>query len=77
VSDAASVFAMAMHTFYVGTLNGVGRVYQQTIVDTYSKAAFAKLYDRKTPLPAAALLNDRVVPFFESYGIALARVLTD
>jgi transposase InsO family protein len=53
------------------------RVYQQTIVDTCSKAAFAKLYDHKTPLPAAALLNDRVVPFFESYGIALARVLTD
>ncbi len=31
-------------TFYVGTLKGVGRVYQQTFVDTYSKVAFAKLY---------------------------------
>jgi hypothetical protein len=47
----------------------VGRVYQQTFVDTYSKVALAKLYDRKTPLPAADLLNDRVVPFFDSYGI--------
>jgi transposase InsO family protein len=55
----------------------VGRVYQQTFVDTYSKVAFAKLYDRKTPLPAADLLNDRVVPFFDSYGIPLTRVLTD
>jgi transposase InsO family protein len=55
----------------------VGRVYQQTFVDTYPKVAFAKLYDRKTPLSAADLLNDRVVPFFDSHGIPLARVLTD
>ena len=53
------------------SLKGVGRVYQQTFVDTYSKVAFAKLYDRKTPLPAADLLNDRVVPFFGSFGIPL------
>jgi hypothetical protein len=29
----------------------VGRVYQQTVIDTYSKVAFAKLYDRKTQSP--------------------------
>lgn len=56
---------------------GRRRVYQQTFVDTYSKVAFAKLYDRKTPLPAADLLNDRVVPFFDGFGIPLLRVLTD
>ncbi len=64
-------------TFYVGTLKGVGRIYQQTFVDTYSKVAFAKLYDRKNALVAADLLNDRVVPFFEQHGIPLLRVLTD
>jgi transposase InsO family protein len=55
----------------------VGRIYQQTFIDTYSKVGFAKLYDRKTPLTAADLLNDRVVPFFEEHGIPLSRVLTD
>src|SRR5271166_2859044 len=49
----------AQDTFYVGNMKGVGRIYQQTFVDTYSKVAFAKLYDRKTPLTAADLLNDR------------------
>ncbi|CAH0446919.1 IS481 family transposase ISBmu27 [Ralstonia syzygii subsp. syzygii] len=39
--------------------------------------AFAKLYDRKTPLPAADMLNDRVLPFFDSHDIPLLRVLTD
>src|SRR5213080_1827648 len=34
----------AQDTFYVGTLKGFGRVYQQTFIDTY-----AKVYDRKTP----------------------------
>jgi transposase InsO family protein len=67
----------AQDTFYVGTLKGVGRIYQQTFVDTYSKVAFAKLYDRKTSLTAADLLNDQVVPFFEEKEVPLSRILTD
>lgn len=67
----------AQDTFYVGNLKGVGRVYQQTFIDTYAKVAFAKLYDRKTPLTAADLLNDRVVPFYDEHEVGLLRVLTD
>ena len=67
----------AQDTFYVGTLKGVGRIYQQTFLDTYTKLAFAKLYDRKTPLVAADLLNDRVIPFFDEQAVTLQRVLTD
>jgi hypothetical protein len=46
-------------TFYVGTLQGVGRVYQQTFTDTYAKVAFAKLYDRKTrsPRPSSSMIG--------------------
>lgn len=64
-------------TFYVGTLKGVGRIYQQTFVDTYSKVAFAKLYTTKTPITAADLLNDKVLPFFEGQGVPVLRILTD
>jgi transposase InsO family protein len=67
----------AQDTFYVGNLKGVGRIYQQTFIDTYTKVAFAKLYDRKTPITAADLRNDRVVPFFDSQDVKLLRVLTD
>jgi transposase InsO family protein len=67
----------AQDTFYVGTLKGVGRIYQQTVLDTYAKVAFAKLYDRKNALVAADILNDRVLPFFEQHGIPLVRMLTD
>lgn len=64
-------------TFYVGTLKGVGRVYQQTFVDTYSKVAHCKLYTTKTPITSADLLNDRVLPFFEEHGMGVIRMLTD
>ena len=67
----------AQDTFYVGNMKGVGRIYQQTFIDTYAKVAFAKLYDRKTPITAADLLNDRVLPFYEEHDIRLCRVLTD
>ena len=64
-------------TFYVGTLKGVGRIYQQTFVDTYSKVAFAKLYTTKTPITAADMLNDRVLLFFEQHELPMLRILTD
>ena len=64
-------------TFYVGNIKGVGRIYQQTFVDTYSKIAFAKLYTTKTPITAADLLNDKVMPFFSDNNLPMLRILTD
>ena len=64
-------------TFYVGNMKGVGRIYQQTFVDTYAKVAFAKLYTTKTPIAAADMLNDRVLPFYQEHEVPLLRVLTD
>lgn len=64
-------------TFYVGTIKGVGRIYQQTFVDTYSKWATAKLYTTKTPITAADMLNDKVLPFLASQDMGLIRILTD
>lgn len=67
----------AQDTYYVGNIKGVGIIYQQTFIDTYSKVAFAKLYDRKNAITAADMLNDKVVPFFEEQQIPLLRILTD
>ncbi|MBS0057470.1 IS481 family transposase [Yersinia sp. Marseille-Q3913] len=64
-------------TFYVGNLKGVGRIYQQTFVDTFSKVAHCKLYTSKTPITAADVLNDRVLPFYEAQGLPMLRILTD
>jgi transposase InsO family protein len=64
-------------TFYVGTIKGVGRIYQQTFVDTYASVGFAKLYTSKHPINSADLLNDRVIPFFDQHQIPLLRILTD
>lgn len=67
----------AQDTYYVGYIKGVGKIYQQTYIDTYAKVATAKLYDRKIALVAADTLNDRVIPLYDRYGIPLMRILTD
>lgn len=64
-------------TYYVGMIKGVGRIYQQTFIDTYSRVAFAKLYNGKHAITSADMLNDRVLPFFEEQQIHLMRILTD
>lgn len=70
-------FLLGQDTFYVGWIKGVGRIYQQTGIDTYSNVGFAKLYMEKTSMTAADFLNDKVLPFFDEQGIRLLRTLTD
>jgi transposase InsO family protein len=70
-------YLVSQGTFYVGYLKGVGRIYQQTVVDTYSSVTFAKVYTAKIPVTAADVLNDQVLPFFEDHEIPVLRVLTD
>jgi transposase InsO family protein len=70
-------YLLAQDTYYVGTIKGVGRIYQQTVIDTYSKNCFVKIYDRRNALVAADTLNDRVVPFYEQHHLRVLRLLTD
>ena len=77
IESAHPGYLGSQDTFYVGTFKGVGRVYQQTFVDTYSKVALAKLYTTKTPITAADMLNDRVLPYFEQHELPMLRILTD
>jgi len=70
-------YLLAQDTYYVGTIKGVGRIYQQTVIDTYSRVAFAKLYTSKHAITSADILNDQVLPFFEQQGIPVLRMLTD
>lgn len=77
IETAHPGYLISQDTFYVGYLKGVGRIYQQTVIDTYSSVAFAKVYTAKVPVTAADILNDRVLPFFEDHCIPVLRVLTD
>ena len=70
-------YLVAQDTYYVGSIKGVGRIYQQTVIDTYSRVAFAKLYTSKHAITSADILNDRVIPFFDQHEIPILRMLTD
>ena len=64
-------------TYYVGNIKGVGKIYQQTFIDTYTRVAEAKLYTEKTAITSADILNDRILPWYEEQDVALLRILTD
>nr|WP_232199427.1 integrase core domain-containing protein [Thioalkalivibrio thiocyanodenitrificans] len=58
-------------------LKGVGKVYVQVVVDAFCSLAFAKVYTSKMPITSADLLYDRVLPFYETLGVAVKAILTD
>lgn len=70
-------FLLGQDTCYIGCIKGIGRIYQQTGIDTHANTGFAKVYTEKTALTAADFLNDRVLPFYDAYGLSLIRILTD
>lgn len=68
---------VAIDTFFVGTLKGVGKVYLQTVLDCYSRFAFGRLYNSKMPLTAVHVLNNDVLPHFEQQGLRIETLLSD
>jgi len=70
-------FLFGQDTYYVGWIKGIGKIYQQTGIDTFSNVGFAKLYSDKTAVTSADFLNDKVLPFFDSQVVRLLRTLTD
>ena len=70
-------FLFGQDTYYVGYIKGVGKIYQQTGIDTYSNVGFAKVYADKTAIAATDFLNDKVLPFFDGFDMKVLRTLTD
>ena len=68
---------VAVDTFLVGTLKGVGRVYLQTVIDCHSRYVWGRLYPNKLPVTAVQVLNDDVLPMFESHNARIKTVLSD
>ena len=61
-------YLLCQDTYFVGTIKGVGKIYQQTVIDAHNSQVFAKLYLSKVPMTAVDVLNDRVLPFYEEHG---------
>jgi len=68
---------VAVDTFFVGTLKGVGRIYLQTVIDCYSRYAWGRLYTSKLPVTAVHVLNEDVLPFFDQHDAVITTVLSD
>jgi transposase InsO family protein len=68
---------VAVDTFFVGTLKGVGKVYLQTVLDCFSRYTWARFYTSKLPVTAVHVLNEDVLPFFEGHGARVHTILSD
>lgn len=68
---------VAVDTFFVGVLKGVGKVYPQTAIDCHSRYAWARLYPNKLPVTAVQLMNNDVLPTFEDQDASIDAVLSD
>ncbi len=68
---------VAVDTFFVGTLKGVGRVYMQSVIDCHNRHAWGRLYTSKLPLTAVHVLNNDVLPFYEQHAVRVETVLSD
>ncbi|CAB3913739.1 IS481 family transposase ISAs19 [Achromobacter insuavis] len=68
---------VAIDTFFVGTLKGVGKGYLQTVLDCYSRFAFGRLYNSKLPLTAVHVRNNDALPHFEQQGLRIETLLSD
>lgn len=68
---------VAVDTFFVGALKGVGRIYLQSVIDCFSRHAWGRLYTSKLPVTAVHVLNEDVLPFFDQHGAVITTVLSD
>jgi len=68
---------VAVDTFFVGALKGVGKVYLQSAIDCHSRYAWARLYPNKMPVTAVHLMNTDVLPAFEAVEAKIDTVLSD
>ena len=68
---------VAVDTFFVGHLKGVGKVYLQSAIDCHSRYAWGRLYTSKLPVTAVHLLNNDVLPTFEAHKATINTILSD
>lgn len=68
---------LAQDTFFVGHVNGIGKLYMQAVVDTYGSYAFGYLHSGKCPEHGAEAIHNHVMPQYEEWGIVVSAILTN
>ena len=68
---------VALDTFYVGHLKGVGRIYQMTGIDLFSRYGWAGLYTDKSATSSSHFLEHVLLPKFFQNNIRIESILSD
>ncbi|PRD40626.1 IS481 family transposase [Phyllobacterium phragmitis] len=67
---------LVAQTFFVGSFEGIGKIYLHAVVDTYGSYAFGLLQASRQLEVAVAVLHGSALPFFRKLGLSVAAVLT-
>ena len=70
-------YLFCQDTFYVGTIKGLGRIYQQASIDAYGNFGFARSILTKKAKSAIDFVKTKVIPGYQMFQITLDRILTD
>lgn len=68
---------IGIDTFYIGTIKGLGRIYQKTAIDCSCSFGFAKIYTSFTSQDAVDFVENVLVPIYKGLRKPLNRILTD
>ena len=68
---------VALDTFYVGNLKGIGRIYQISGIDLCSRYGWANLYTAKDQSASIHFVEETLIPKFFNNGVEIESILTD
>lgn len=68
---------VGLDTYYVGNIKGIGKIYQQTGIDCYSRYGFAKVYTHSRSQEVVNFIEEELQPVFWRDGVTLDNILTD
>ena len=68
---------LAQDTILVGFIKGVGKIYLQSVVDTFNSFTFGFLHIGKLPDCAVAILHNDVLPFYRGHNLQIQTIITN
>lgn len=68
---------LVQDAIFIGSPQGLGKLYLQAVVDTYCSYAFGFLHTGKFPDCAVAVLHNEVLPFYKERRLAVSAILTN
>ncbi|RCX15383.1 hypothetical protein DFP94_11567 [Fontibacillus phaseoli] len=62
---------------YIGSFPKVGKVYQYVTLDSYSRLALVKLYNRKSSIQLIEFMRMKIIPLLRTFHLRIDNLVTN